>query len=146
MSVSLRAAFFAVVAAGAFPAVAAAHRMDVAVTADATAVRVVVGYDDETPGEGASVTLTDAAGREVAAGTTDATGLCVFPRPPGGSYFVSANDHAGHKVHRLPLTIPASEAELASAATVKRNRWLMTAAGLTIIAGLTVALKRVVRK
>jgi hypothetical protein len=141
-----RLAVIAVAAAGLLPGAAAAHRMDVTATADATTVRVVVGYDDETPSEGATVTVTDAAGKEVATGTTDATGLWVFPRPPGGKYFVAANDHAGHKVPPLLLTIPESEAELASAATEKRNRWLMTAAGLAVIAGLTVLLKRVIRK
>jgi hypothetical protein len=145
MSSFLRPALFAAVIVGLAPAAALAHRMEAVATADAAVLRVEVGYDDFTPSEGAEVTVTDAAGVVVASGTTDENGVCMFPRPPAGTYRVTVNDHAGHKT-TLMLTLPESEAELISASTEKRNRWLMTAAGLGLIAVFTLALRRVTRK
>jgi hypothetical protein len=139
------AALLAVAAAGLCPSAARAHKMELEVTVAGGVVRAVAGYEDGTPSEGAAVTLASAAGAVVASGTTDEKGVCELPRPPAGRYTVTANDHAGHKV-TLTLDVPASEAEVSSSATAKRNRWLMTAAGLAAIAALTLALRRAVRR
>ena len=127
------------------PVAAHAHKMDMVATPDERVVRVVVGYDDDTPCEGATVTLANAAGDVIATGTTNERGVCEFERPAAGIYTIRANDHAGHKAS-VELPLPQSEAERVSAATVRRNRWLMMAAGLAMIAGVTLVLRRVVRR
>src|SRR5688572_19729541 len=90
-------ALFAVASAGLSPSAARAHRMDVEVTDDGRTLRVVVGYDDGTPAEGATVTLATAADDVVRTAATDEKGVCEFPRPPAGAYRVTARDDLGHK-------------------------------------------------
>lgn len=104
-----RSVLAAVVTAGVigFPATAAAHKLEVVakLPPDAPAVlRVEVGYDDDTPAEGAKVALTDLAGAVVAAGTTDEKGVCVLARPAAGGYTLTADDGAGHRA-TLPLEV-----------------------------------------
>lgn len=125
------------------PAVAQAHKMEVEARTDGAAVWVVAGYEGDEPAEGAKVTLADAAGAAVAEGTTDATGLCVLPRPKAGTYQLAVDDGAGHRAE-LTLPVPESEAEV-TARTERRNRWLMTAVGLAAIAGGT-AMARLLRR
>lgn len=138
-------AVFAVGALGLSPGAARAHRMDVEVTVTGAVFQVVVGYEDETPSEGAAVTVATAGGEVVGSGRTDAKGVYELPRPPAGRYTVTANDHAGHTA-AVTLDVPADEAELKSVATDKRDRRLMTAAGLAVIAAFTLALRRAARR
>ncbi len=117
------------------PASASAHSMLVEAKTDGPTVRVTARYEGDDPADGARVTLTDAAGAVVAEGTIDGAGLCVLPRPKAGAYTLVVDDGAGHRVE-LALPIPESEAEI-TARTDRRNRWLMAAVGLAVIAGLT---------
>ncbi|HET6574038.1 MAG TPA: SpaA isopeptide-forming pilin-related protein [Fimbriiglobus sp.] len=139
----LRIAALAVVGLLLAPAVAEAHKMEVEARTDGVTVRVVAGYEGDEPTEGATVTLTDAAGAVVAEGTTDAKGLCVLPRPKAGTYQLAVDDGAGHRAE-LALPVPESEAEV-TARTERRNRWLMAAVGLAAIAGGT-AVARLLRR
>lgn len=111
------------------PAVASAHRMDVAVVVGPGGLTVTVRYEDETPADGATVTLSSGA-----VGTTDERGVCVLPRPAAGTYTLTAADGVGHRA-TLEVAVPESEDEIATVATAKRNRWLMALAGLALIGG-----------
>lgn len=126
------------------PEAAWAHSMLVEAKVEAT-LRVVVGYEDETPAEDAKVTLAAADGRAIAEAKTDATGTCTFPRPAAGSYSLIADDGAGHRT-AVPLAVPESEAEIAEARSARRNRWLMGGIGLAAIALGTVAARRLAVK
>jgi len=115
---------------------ALAHKMEIVAKIPAEnpgIVRVIVGYDTDEPTEKATVTVLDVAGKVVAEGLTDATGLWTFPRPPTGSYTIRADDGAGHRTE-VVLPIPESESELAEVQTEKRNRFLMACAGVVAIA------------
>lgn len=57
--------------------------MNATVKVSADSVRVEVFFGDDLPAELAAVSVTDAAGVEVAAGTTDDRGVWAFPLPPG---------------------------------------------------------------
>lgn len=124
----------------AFPHTARAHSMLVEAKVEAM-LRVVVGYEDETPAEDAKVTLARADGSVVAEAKTDATGTCTFARPAAGSYSLIADDGAGHRT-AVPLAVPESEAEIAEARSARRNRWLMGGLGLAAIALGTLAARR----
>lgn len=126
------------------PSAASAHAMEVSAKVGPphpNQVRVDAGYEYGDPADGATVTLTDAADTEIARGKTGADGACLLPRPKAGLYKVTVDDGAGHRESVL-LDVPASEGELAAAATAKRNRWLMAATGLAAIAGMTVLARK----
>jgi hypothetical protein len=130
------------------PSAALAHKMDVTAAipeADPTTVREVTGYDDETPAEGATVELLATDGSVAASGTTNENGVCVLPRPRAGRYRVRVADDGGHAA-AVTLDVPESAAELAEARTERRNRWLMAAVGLAVIAGGTVLVRRLMRR
>jgi hypothetical protein len=118
------------------PAAVSAHRLEVEARAEGDTIRVVAWYEGDEPAEGATVTLTDAAGTVAAGGTTDAAGLCLLPRPGAGEYALVVDDGAGHRA-KLMLVLSANEQEMAEARTERRNRWLMAAIGLAVIAGAT---------
>ena len=77
------------------PETARAHAMGATVEVRADAVRVVVYFEDDLPAELATVTVTDAAGAEVASGTTDERGVCALRVLPPGEYTLAAKC-AGH--------------------------------------------------
>src|SRR5207302_841525 len=83
------------------PARASAHDLRAKVTVGGDTVRVEVGFDDDTPAEKATVTVTDATGAEVAAGKTDGRGVWSFPRPAPGRYTLKATA-IGH-VDQVPF-------------------------------------------
>lgn len=72
------------------PQTARAHSMSATVEVRPEAVRVVVYFEDDLPAELATVTVTNAAGAEVASGTTDDRGVCSFPPLPPGEYKLGA--------------------------------------------------------
>ncbi len=125
------------------PQAAHAHRMDITCKVESE-LKIVVGYEDDTPAEQAKVTLADAAGTVVAEATTDDRGVCTIPRPRAGTYTLIADDGSGHR-GRIEVPVPQSESEIAEVQTAKRNRWLMGAAGLLGIGGLTFAAKKWLR-
>jgi hypothetical protein len=63
-----------------------AHDLRVVVNVLPETIQVEAGYDDDTPAEGAKVTITDAQGVVVAQGTTDERGICHLPRLEPGRY------------------------------------------------------------
>jgi hypothetical protein len=125
------------------PSAAFAHRLLVVVKPDETGLVVEVTYDSGDPGEaGTKVTLTDRAGSVVAAGATDGEGRYRFPRPPSGHYTLSADDGAGHR-EAIPVVIADQTFTTGSSG---RNRWVMSAVGLTAIAGGTWLAWRLLRR
>jgi hypothetical protein len=125
------------------PPAAFAHRLLLAATAGPAEVQVKVTYDDGEPGDvGTKVTLTDAAGAVVAAVKTDDAGVCRFPRPKPGTYTLTADDGAGHRA-TIPLVVAD---EPVAAGSAERNRWLMSAVGLAVIAGGTALARWLLRR
>jgi len=57
---------------------------------------VEASFDDETPAEGAKITITVADGTVVAEGTTDEKGVCQLTRPGPGKYKATVDSH-GHR-------------------------------------------------
>ena len=72
------------------PGPATAHDMNATVQVGADSVRVIVFFEDDLPAELAAASVTDAAGIEVAAGTTDDRGVWAFPALPPGEYRLTA--------------------------------------------------------
>lgn len=93
----------AVAALGVAPA-ARAHDLKAVVTVTAAEVKVVAGYDDDTPAGGAKVSLATADGNAVADGKLDERGCWATKLPPPGNYVVVVND-TGHR-DRVTFTIP----------------------------------------
>lgn len=98
------------VAAGALlaPGTARAHAMSATVEVRPEAVRVVVYFEDDLPAELATVSVTDAAGAEVASGTTDERGAWSRAPLPPGEYRLTAKS-SGH-VATVAFTVAAPEA------------------------------------
>lgn len=113
------------------PGVARAHAMSATVEVRPEAVRVVVYFEDDLPAELATVSVTDAAGAEVASGTADERGVWSCSPLPPGEYKLTAKS-AGH-VATVAFTVapPAAGAPPAEFATPRANR----AVGLTVGAG-----------
>ncbi|MBX9628753.1 MAG: carboxypeptidase-like regulatory domain-containing protein [Gemmataceae bacterium] len=118
------------------PTPAAAHDLKADIPQpDADPVRVVASFDDDTPADGARVTVTDAAGQVVASGTTDDRGVWSFPRPGPGEYTIVV-EGAGHRdAIRLKIGEPGVLAEVTS--RLRLDRWLGLAIGLAGLLGLT---------
>lgn len=118
------------------PMSAFAHKLEIVakLPADApTELRVEVGYDDGTPAEGATVTLTDRAGKPVAEGATDDKGVCVLERPKAGWYTLTADDGAGHRAVVRPKIGDVGTTE----PPPSRPAVPMTVVGLAVIVGGT---------
>lgn len=113
------------------PADAFAHRMVIEAKVNGD-VKVVVGYEDETPSEQATVKIQNAAKVVVAEASTDEKGVCTFVRPKPGKYILIAEDDTGHRA-TLELDIPGRPEEVVETATPPRNRWAMGAIGVGVI-------------
>jgi hypothetical protein len=110
----------AVAGVGLSPGQSHAHDLHAKVTFTATEVKVVAGYDDDTPADGAKVTLTTDEGHPVAAGVLDATGNWTTPLPPPGKYHLVVND-IGHR-DRVEFTIDPPQGD-AARAEITYERW-----------------------
>lgn len=94
------------------PRRASAHDLQLVVRfpADEPGVFVlVVGFSDDTPAEGAKITITDAAGAAVAEGKTDERGVLRLPRPKPGNYTATA-EAFGHR-DRVPFEVAGERDE-----------------------------------
>lgn len=100
----IRAAAALALVAG-FAGPAAAHALDAEAKLKNGVVRVEAFFDDDTPAERASVTVTDAGGKVIAEGKTDERGVWSFPAPPPGKYKMVVDAGAGHRKVK-DLTIP----------------------------------------
>jgi nickel transport protein len=137
----------------ALPLAAAAHGLDLEANLKDGRVRVEAYYDDDTPADAAAVTVEDAANVVVLGGTTDAKGVWEFAAPKPGRYVVTVNAGDGHVAKRT-ITIPAPAADR-EAATISDGptraaftgpmRWVLAAAGVAVIGGLTFLAKRLAR-
>lgn len=121
------------------PAPALAHDLRVVVKLPADEPTVVVieaGFDDETPAEGAAVSIVDSESYIVAEGKTDDRGVCRLPRPGPGKYTAKAvaighRDRVAFEVVGPPKPdAPAADAAPA-AFTEFRGERLNRAIGLT---------------
>lgn len=109
---------------------AGAHDMNATVTVRADAVRVEVFFEEDVPAERAKMSVCDAAGVEVIAGTTDERGVWAFPVPPAGTYRLTATC-IGHTATVSFTVAGAPEAEPVSHTGARLNK----AVGLGVGAG-----------
>ena len=94
-----------------------------------------------------TATLTGPDGAELgrAALTSDVESVRIpMPNPTPGTYTVTVDDGAGHR-SRVSFTLSV-DTPTASGVTETRNRWLMGGLGLAVIAGLTVAGRKIARR
>jgi hypothetical protein len=75
---------------------ASAHDLQGRVKLPSDAVIVEAWFSDDTPAQGAKVTIADASGKEVAFGKTDDTGVCRLPKLGAGKYTATV-DLIGHR-------------------------------------------------
>ncbi|HEX4607910.1 MAG TPA: carboxypeptidase-like regulatory domain-containing protein [Urbifossiella sp.] len=115
-------ASLAAVVVGVTPNTVLAHDLKAELRFSPTEVKVVAGYDDDTPADGAKVTITTTDGQPVVAGVLDATGSWATPLPPPGQYVLVVND-AGHR-DRKEFTIQAP-ADGRPLAEITYERWRM---------------------
>jgi len=87
------------------PAVdAGAHRTNLFAYVEAGQVYTESHFSDGQPVPHAQIVVTDAAGREIFAGETDAAGLFRFPLPQTQSLMILLNAPLGHRArYMLPL-------------------------------------------
>src|SRR5207253_838324 len=83
---------------------AQAHDLKAKVEVRAEVIYVEAGYDDESPAQEAKVTLTDAAGNEIARGKTDDRGVWTYPRPAPGTYTLVVTE-VGHRF-KTEIVVP----------------------------------------
>jgi hypothetical protein len=127
------------------PGRAAAHDLMTLVKVRDADVYVEAGYSygpDSEPAEGAAVSVTDADGKLVAAGTTDEKGVWTFVRPAAGMYTVVV-EQAGH---RSVVTIGIPEAGTAEFFPSRLDKRVGVAAGVVLVLGLTLVYRLVRRR
>jgi len=78
------------------PGRASAHDLRAVVKLPGDALVVEAGFDDETPAQGAKVTIADAGGNVVAAGETDERGVCRLANLTPGKY-TAVVEAVGHR-------------------------------------------------
>ena len=106
-----------------------------------TLLHIQTYYDPDEPADGVKITLQDSTGSVVGEGRTDTKGVCQMPRPKGATYTLIADDGQGHRTQKQ-FDIPVSDAELLDARTERRNRWVMTGTGVSLIACITAIARR----
>ena len=117
---------------GASPAFA--HKLTATVTPlPPDRLRVVAGYDDGTPADGA-VAVLRAGEVEVGRATLDANGTAELPQPVG-DWLLVVDDGAGHRT-----TVKGSAGSAVE--TGAPSRWVMTGLGLAVIVGWAVWRRR----
>ena len=79
------------------PERAAAHDLQAIVKILPDEIVVEVGFEDDTPAEGARVLILDEAGTEVANGRTDDKGVCRLQKFKAGKYTATVQDPTGHR-------------------------------------------------
>lgn len=130
---------------GLHPSSAFAHKMEVQAVfqpaADGQPARIDVEawYEFGETASGKAI-LSGGEGQELATAELDAEkGTCTFPlaQPAPGAYKITVDDGAGHRSWVI-LTIAADDPSVVAVQTEQRNRWLMGAIGLGLIAGITV--------
>jgi hypothetical protein len=108
-------------------------------------------FSDDTPAQGAKVTVEDSAKIVVIEGKTDTYGKWSFPIPKPGNYNVIVDAGDGHHVER-PLTVPVTPADTPaqsdgpSRSEFTRIPWLRVGIGLTCIALVSIGARRIVRQ
>jgi hypothetical protein len=120
------------------PSVASAHAMKVNVEPRGESVYLLAYFDDETPAESATVSVTDANGTEVLTGTTNERGEWTFAKPAPGTYKVTVKG-VGH-VSRRELIV---EGEADSQVVVTPSWQLSKTAGIAIGLGLLLGISAI---
>lgn len=135
----------ALIGFGLTPGSACAHKMEVQATLKSategqpTRIEVEAWYEFDDSASGKAI-LTGPDGQELATAELDAEkGTCTFPltHPRPGTYKITVDDGAGHREWVI-LTLADDHPAVVSVQSVRRNRWLMGAIGLGIIAVLTI--------
>ena len=119
------------------PAAARAHDMNATVRVNPDAVRVEVFFEEDLPAEFAKVSVTDAAGAEVAAGTTDERGVWTFPVPPPGEYLLTAKCLGHVATVRFAVVVPVADAAPVSYTGDRLNKAVGLSAGAGGLLGVS---------
>jgi hypothetical protein len=136
------------------PAMVFAHAIGLDVKPIGERVRVEAYYDDDTPAQGAKVTVRDGEQRTVAEGRTDDQGVWTFAKPKPGKYTVvvdAGDGHAARKSHVVdgeesPTAEKITNGPAREDFTSPAQRVGWTLVGLAAIAGLTLLAWLVRRK
>lgn len=106
-----------------------AHRLLLITKLEEKHVRVEAFFEDDSPGDDATVQILDESGKVIVEGKTDSTGVYTFPNPPAGKYRVKVSC-VGH----------VGEAQLEAGPTreeLTRTPWFRVGLGLGVITALT---------
>lgn len=90
------------------PGRAAAHDLLATVKIHPEEIVVEIGYDDDTPAQGARVTILKEDGSEIASGKTDERGVCRLAMLRPGKYTAKVYDPMGH-VDNVPFEVAGPE-------------------------------------
>ena len=133
----------------AFPGAVLAHALGVECRLRQGKVEIEAFYSDDTPAQGAEVSVRDERDKEITAGRTDQDGRWSFAAPPPGQYQVVVEAGAGHRA-KTHMTVPQAQAPGAPADALRisdgaprgeftRFPWLKVVIGLGAIGCLGVA-------
>jgi hypothetical protein len=88
-----------------------AHQILIELKPEATRIRLVAFFEDDSPADDAAVSVTSEAGEVVAQGKTDANGVWHFARPKPGNYQINLSSigHVSKKELTIPIDNPTSE-------------------------------------
>jgi hypothetical protein len=108
-------------------------------------------FSDDTPAQGAKVSVEDSAKIVMIEGKTDTYGKWSFPVPKPGDYNVIVDAGDGHHVERS-LIVPVSPTDAPTQSTgpsrseFTRTPWLRVGIGLTCIALVSMGARRIARQ
>ncbi len=113
---------------------ASAHDLRLKVDTQREPIVVFAWFEgDDTPADGASVTITSQSGEVIASGTTDERGMWSFARPGTGGSFTATVESIGHRdVVLFPLEPSGSGGEYSG---WRLHKWLGAAIGLMLLLG-----------
>src|SRR5437763_663533 len=118
------------------PGRADAHDLRATVKLPGDAVVVEAAFDDETPADGATVTISDAAGNLVAQGKADEKGVCRLAKLAPGKY-TAVVESVGHR-DAVAFEV-ADSAGLFEFSNWRPNKTLGLAAGVAGLLGASAA-------
>ena len=131
---------------------AQAHAVHVQAKQVGTLVVVEVFFVDDEPATWATVRILDGAETLVAEGETDARGAWSFPAPAPGGYRVVVDAGDGHTAKRsLTIESAVEGAKVVTGGPTREEitgptRWLLAAAGVALIVGVSWAWSRLRRR
>ena len=113
---------------------ASAHDLRGRVTLLPESIKVEAWFSDETPAQGAQVSIKDDKGVEVASGKTDETGICLLPKLKPGTYEAEI-ELIGHR-DEIRFEI-SDDPNILAFSSWRLNQSLGLAIGITLLLGVS---------